>query len=151
MRTKTLFRTALLCFALLTQSCVMADNDKPIQLNQMPVNVQQVVKTHFVGQNVAIAKVDGWFFWKEYKVVFTNGNKIEFDSNGEWTDVECKKSEVPASLIPSAIGKYVKENYPQTKVLEMNRERKGYEIKLSNNGKQLDMEGYYFKLKTVKL
>ncbi|MCR4921301.1 MAG: PepSY-like domain-containing protein [Bacteroidaceae bacterium] len=137
---KGLFKTALLCSALFVQSCVMAD-DKPIQLNQMPANVQQVVKTHFADQKIAIAKVDGWF-WKEYDVVFTNGNKIEFDSKGNWTEVECKNSEVPASLVPAAIAKYVKENYPQAKVMGLSRDRQGYDVKLAN-GIELEFNQQY--------
>ena len=69
---------------------------------------------------------------KKYDVIFTNGEKIEFDSKGQWTDIECKQSQVPAALVPAAIAAFVKKNYPQAAILKIERDRKTYEVELSN-------------------
>lgn len=61
-----------------------------------------------------------------------NGEKLEFDKAGEWTEVQCRQSEVPAQIIPKAIRNYVKTNYPAAKILQIERDKKEYEIKLSN-------------------
>ncbi len=61
-----------------------------------------------------------------------NGEKLEFDKAGEWTEVQCRQSEVPAQIIPEAIRNYVKTNYPDAKILQIERDKKEYEIKLSN-------------------
>ena len=71
-------------------------------------------------------------FYKSYDVVFASGEKLEFDKSGDWTEVKCKTGEVPAAIIPEAILKYVKANYPDAKVLEIEHDSEGYEIKLSN-------------------
>ena len=71
-------------------------------------------------------------FGKTYDVIFTNGEKIEFDSKGQWRDIECRQSRVPAALIPAAIANFVKKNYPQTTILKIERDRRTYEIELSN-------------------
>ena len=66
-------------------------------------------------------------------VVFTaNGNKVEFDKKGNWEEVDCKHTSVPVAIIPAAIQKYVTTNYPDAKVLKIERDKKDYEVKLSN-------------------
>ena len=71
-------------------------------------------------------------FYKSYDVVFTNGEKVEFDKAGEWTEVKCQQNEVPAQIIPETIRTYVKTNYPDTKIVQIEKDKKEYEVKLSN-------------------
>ena len=111
---------------------VMADNDKPIQVNQLPAKAQTFLNTYFKDHKVALAKQETELFYKSYDVVFTNGEKVEFDKAGEWTEVKCQQSEVPAQIIPEAIRTYVKTNYPDVKILQIERDKKEYEVKLSN-------------------
>ena len=91
---------------------VMADNDKPIEVSQLPAKAQTFIKT--------------------YDVVFTNGEKVEFDKSGEWKEVRCRQSEVPAQIVPEAIRNYVKTNYPDARILQIEYDDNEYEIKLSN-------------------
>lgn len=111
---------------------VMADNDKPIQVNQLPAKAQMFINTYFKNNKVALAKQETGLFYKSYDVAFTNGEKLEFDKAGEWMEVQCRQSEVPAQIIPDAIKAYVKANYPDAKVLQIERDNKEYEVKLSN-------------------
>jgi hypothetical protein len=70
---------------------------------------------------------------KSYDVIFTNGDKVEFDKKGNWTNVDCKHSQVPQAIIPVAIQQYVSKNYPDAKVLKIElTDHKGYEVDLSN-------------------
>lgn len=110
----------------------MADNDKPIQVNQLPAKAQTFINTYFKGSKVALAKQETELFSKSYDVVFVNGEKLEFDKAGEWTEVQCRMSEVPAAIVPEAIRNYVKTNYPDSKILQIERDRNEYEVKLSN-------------------
>lgn len=109
-----------------------AGNEKPISVSQMPHNAQQLLSRHFSNKKVALAKVESGFFSKEYTVIFTNGEKIEFDSNGNWTEISCKRSAVPASIVPPQISSYVKKNYPGCIIIKIERDDKEYEIDLSN-------------------
>ena len=65
-------------------------------------------------------------------MIFTNGNKVEFDKKGEWTEIDCKHTVVPTAIIPTTIQKYVTTNYPDTRVLKIERDKKEYEVQLSN-------------------
>jgi glucan biosynthesis protein len=115
----------LVCFFTL-QTVARADDDKPIQVTQMPQQAQQFIKQHFADSKVALAKMESDFFYKSYEVIFTNGDKVE------WEEVNCKYSAVPTAIIPATIQKYVTTNYPDAKILKIERDKKDYEVKLSN-------------------
>ncbi len=119
-------------FALLQLAC--ADDDKPIQMEQMPKAAQEFIRTHFSGSTIAIAKQETDFFDKNYDVIFTDGNKVEFNRKGEWTEVDCRYSQVPVAIIPAAVKAYIDSKYPNTPVLDIEKsDRGGYDVKLSNN------------------
>ena len=127
-------KIAFLFICLFTMSLnVLAGNDKPIEVNEMPKAAQTFIKAHFANQSVAMAKVENEFMSKSYDVIFTNGDKVEFDKHGNWTNVDCEHTQVPVAIIPQAIQAYVTKNYPQAKVLKIEKnDRKGYDIDLSN-------------------
>ena len=110
----------------------LADNDKPINFTQLPQAAQKFVKQHFPKAKIAFVKMETDLFDKSYDVVFINGDNLEFDKKGEWTEVNCKSTVVPAKVIPAPIKKYVETNYPEAKVLSIERDRYDYEVKLSN-------------------
>lgn len=125
--------TILLVSLVVVSVTAWAGNDKPIQVSQMPKVAQQFIEKHFAGQSVAIAKVETEFLDKNYDVIFTNGNKIEFNKKGHWTNVDCEHTQVPVDIIPVAIQKYVSQKFPETKVVKIElTDRKGYEVELSN-------------------
>lgn len=114
------------------QTVVRADDDRPIAVTQLPAAAQQFIKKHFTGNQVAFAKMEKDWFSKSYDVTFTNGNKLEFDEKGEWTDVDCKYTSVPAAIVPKAIADYVAQNYKDVRILKIDRDTRDYEVKLSN-------------------
>lgn len=119
---------------------VWADKDKPIHVTEMPKEARSFIRNHFAGQSVATAKVDDDFRSKGYDVVFTNGDKVEFNKKGKWTSVDCEHSQVPQAVIPVAIQKYLATNYPDAKVLKIEvTDHKGYEIEL-NNGFEIEFD-----------
>lgn len=110
-----------------------AGKDVPISTQQLPAVSQKIIKAHFSKWKVAMAKMDDGWFDKDYDVVFTNGAKIEFDKNGNWKEIDCKYSAVPNGIIPVKIRKYVKSHYPHSKILKIERDRKGYEIEITGD------------------
>lgn len=111
---------------------VHADDDKPIQFSGLPRTAQQFVMQNFADKKVALAKMESDFFGKNYDVIFVNGDKVEFDRSGNWKKIKCKHSQVPASLVPNPIMVYVRDNYPECKIIELEKEGNTYEAKLSN-------------------
>lgn len=122
----------ILISALFIHVPALADKDVPISVNQLPAAAQQVLTKHFAGVKVSLAKMESGIIEKSYDVILTNGTRLEFDRNGNWTEISCKGSAVPAALVPTAIAKYVQSNYPGTAILKIERDRRTYEIDLAN-------------------
>lgn len=122
----------LVCvFSLLTVA--QADNDKPVQVNQLPTQAQTFIKQYFSSVSIALAKEERDLFDKNYDVIFTNGDKIEFDKNGLWKEVICTHSDaVPAGIIPASISRYVADKYVDMRIMRIEQDKKDYEVKLSN-------------------
>ncbi len=110
-----------------------AGDDKPITVKQLPAVSQNFIKQHFADRKIALVKEDTDFFEKSYEVVFTDLSKVEFDSDGQWTDIESKQGYIPSSAVPARINDYIKANYPDRKIKIIERERRGYEVDLTGN------------------
>ena len=132
--------TILFVSMLVMSVTVWAGNDKPIQISEMPKAAQQFIQKHFANQTIAVAKVETEFMDKNYDVIFTNGDKVEFNKKGQWTNVDCKHTQVPVEVIPVAIQKYVSQHYSGAKVVKIEiTDRKGYEVDL-NNGFDIEFD-----------
>lgn len=111
---------------------VKADNEVPVTLNELPATAQTFINTHFKDKKVALAKKETGFFELSYDVIFTDGNKLEFDRNGNWKEVNCKYSSVPAAVVPQQISDYVKANYAGINILSIEKDDREYEVRLAN-------------------
>ena len=127
---KKLVLAVVAMFAMST--LVMADNDKPVQVTQLPAKAQTFLNTYFKDAKVALATQETELFNKSYDVVFNTGDKVELDKAGEWTEVRCRQTGVPAQIVPAQIAEYVKTNYPDALILQIERDSREWKIKLSN-------------------
>lgn len=109
-----------------------ADNDKPIAWEELPKQAQKTVKEKFADKQIALLQIESSLFDKDYHVIFKDGSRIEFSRSGDWTNIDCKKDAVPIDFIPSKIMTYLKANYPNAKVVSIEREKKTLEVELSN-------------------
>lgn len=131
----------LTCILTLCFGSLRADNEKVIPVNQFPATAQQLITQHFGDKKVAVSKVESDILSKSYEVIFTDGDKVEFDGKGNWEEVDCRFSSVPAGIIPAPIMNYVKENYPDAIIKKIEKDRREYEVKLSNRVElSFDME-----------
>ena len=113
-------------------SNVSADNDKLINKSELPVKTQQFLDNNFANVKITYAKLERDLFERSYEVVLADGTKLEFTYQGDWKDVDCQYEEVPAAIVPQPIKEYVSSNYPNEKILKIERDRGYYELKLSN-------------------
>ena len=125
-------KLVFLLVCVFTMQVAMADNDQAITFEQLPQTAQKFVKQYFPNEKIAFTKVEKEIFDKEYEVMFINGDHLEFNNKGEWKKLQCKHGSVPESAIPAKIKEYVNSNYPDVKVLSIEKDRYEYEVKLSN-------------------
>ena len=83
-------------------STACADSDRPIDVAQLPQKAQQFIQKHFAGEKVALAKVERDFLEVRYEV------------------------------IPAQIAQYVSGHYPDASIVQIDRDKHDYEVKLSN-------------------
>lgn len=117
---------------LLTLGVACAKADRPVKVEELPAAAQTFLKNYFPDAEVSFAKLDDEFVYKEYEVMLADGTKIEFDGAGEWENVDCKAYAVPAGIIPQQIKAYVEKHYPGVKIMKIDRDRRDYEVSLSN-------------------
>lgn len=116
----------------LTGATGWAAADRIIPFNRIPEKARTTIAKHFPQAKVSYAKMDNDLFSKTYDVVFTDGNKIEFDSKGNWKEIDCKYSHVPNDLIPASIQRYVATHHQGLRIVQINRNSREYEVELSN-------------------
>ena len=79
-----------------------------------------------------------------YEIKLDNGFEIEFDANGQVTDIDGNHQKIPDGLIHKSILDYVKAHYPDLFITEVDYELHGYEIELSNGIElHFDLEGNF--------
>lgn len=107
-------------------------SDDPAKV--LPGNAVEFLKTNFANDEVSFAKKEREdLLWTRYEVILTNGNKIEFDGDGKWVELNCKYTNVPENLLPVDIKNYVNKKYKDAKVLKIEKDKNNYEVDLSNN------------------
>lgn len=127
--------TKTVTFFVLATVCVVqlhAKSDRAIQVSQLPEAAQRFVSKYFVNDKISIVKEERNITGKTYKVIFSNGHSVEFNKYGSWNEVDCKHSPVPQQIVPDKIKEYIKNNYNNQKVIEIERNSREYEVKLQN-------------------
>ena len=109
-----------------------ADNNRIITKENLPQKSQQFIGRYFGDSKITYVKEERDFIEKSYEVMFADGTKVEFSRNGEWKEVDSRLSAVPTTIVPAQIMKYIKENYPDVKVMQIERDKNEYELRLSN-------------------
>ncbi len=134
MKKLVLFTTLLLTMGI-TSAC--AEDDKPIDNTQLPQAAQQFIKSYFPNETVTFASVDKEVFESQYDVYLSNGTELEFDGDGQWKEVNCKTSPIPAGIVPERIVDYVATNHPNLQIVKISRDSREYEIELYPGGMEL--------------
>ena len=128
----------ILSTLLVLTSCSNDDNastnEVVIEANALPETAQNFVTTHFPDatyrriEKQNIADDDG----SVYDVHLSNGFEIDFDINGNWTDIDGGQTAIPTAIIPEAIVNYVTTTYPSLFITTIEIEPTGYDVELSN-------------------
>lgn len=104
-----------------------------IDREKLPEQAQQMLSEYFPKAKVSLIKIDRHLLKKpNYEVKLVNGTKIEFNNAGKWKSVDCKSRAVPEELITKPIRNYVSKNFPDTKIVKIEKKSSGYEIGLSD-------------------
>lgn len=106
------------------------DAHRIITFEELPVKAQEFVTTHFSGQTIRFVRIEIEVTKTEYTVRFENGMEIEFNSNGDWDEVESHAECLPTGFLNDNILNYLTQNYPNCCVHEISKGRHKFEIEL---------------------
>lgn len=103
-------------------------------VSKLPVKAQSFINKNFSDEKVGRIEIDeDHGVIEDYEVMFKSGKKVKFDASGKWTEIDCRKANVPSNLIPEAVNTYLKANYPTLKVKSIESKYSGVvEVELSN-------------------
>lgn len=113
----------------------------------LPNAAQSILSNNFKSK-VSVIKVEKKMGnISEFEVTLTDGSEIVFDRDGNWLDIEVGLNKsVPKGLIPAQIATFVKKEQPGQKIVGIERERKGYDVTLSNGVEmKFDRSGQFVK------
>ena len=116
--------------------------DRAISFNELPAKAQSFINTYFANEEISHIILDRDVISVDYNVALFSGTKLEFDSKGEWKEVDTRNGAVPEALIPNAIAEYVKSKYPNRKITEISRNHTYTEVTL-NGGLELTFNKSY--------
>lgn len=106
-----------------------SDDDEPVPVTKLPSSSQTFLNTYFDNVDIISVTKDK----DDYEVLLSNGYSVEFNTSGEWTDVDAPVGKtVPAGFYPAAIDTYISSAYSGSGINEISRIDRGYEVELLN-------------------
>lgn len=112
---------------LLAVSLAMAFAEMIIPATNLPKKAQNFIATNFQGESVMYAELD----YDSYDVIMSSGTRIKFLESGVWKQVKCYNGINPA-ILPQSVAEAVAKKFPKIKIIKIQKQWDGYEIKLQN-------------------
>lgn len=127
---------------------MMARDRVTTNVNELPAVAQATLNKYFAKSKVNHIKIDKKTFGgADYDVVLDNGTEIEFDSNGNWKEIDCGMNKVPDGIILKPISDYVKKNFKGAKIVSIEVSRNKYDIELADGTDlEFDRDGTFRRI-----
>ncbi len=131
---KNILKTIALTAAIFFSHTQLWADEITTDLSKLPKAAQEFALKAFPNAKIVGFEIDKSLLKPvEYDATLSDGSRIEFDSNGTWTDIESKFTGVPASILPSGIAAYIESNYKGQKIKSVSKESRGWEVELAND------------------
>lgn len=125
---------SVLVLALVAVQFAVAGDVITQDVNRLPQSARTFLSKYFSGVKVSHIKIDNEFLQStKYEVKLADRTEVDFDSKGNWTEVDCQKKAVPAALVPATVKEYVKTNFPQEIITKIERKGGAVEVELGND------------------
>ena len=121
--------TAFLFLLLAAWGC---DDEERISYGKLPSAARTFIETYFPTESCVYAERDRDDGRREYEVRLSNGAEIKFDAQGQWFEVDCKFSLLPAGIVPQTIAADIAARYPGAGAYKVERAMGGYEISIGS-------------------
>lgn len=124
----------LLAFAMTIGAVSCSSETTTHDASQIPEKARDLISQNFTSAISLVQTEKQMGQVHEYEVTLTNGTEISFNGSGEWESIDTPAgTPVPAGLVPTAIARYVAEKHAGAFIVGIEKNKKGFEIELSNN------------------
>ena len=138
-------RKSLFAALMVLMFCLNAcSQDQTITFDRLPGKAQSFIVQHFDQSTITLVKIDKDGSGMEYEVHFSSGTELEFDKNGDFKRVDCKRQAVPEGIVPLQVTRYVQTSYPSSLITEWEKMRNGWKAELDNDLELYFDKGYNF-------
>lgn len=113
-------------------------------MDELPRESSDFINEHFSSERVEEVDVDdSWYNLSDsetYEVRFANGIELDFNSEGEITEIESEDGQpIPMSVLPDYIREKVEKKHPNANVVNWEKDDKTHEIEL-DNGEEMEID-----------
>jgi len=114
---------------------------------QLPEEIKSFITENFSDQTITSFDREQSPGGHTFEVVLSNGTEVDFDTKNIWEKVEGFTNPVPVSIIPAPIASHVQATFPDNDIVEIDKERYGFDVRLSDGMElQYDKNGGFKKV-----
>lgn len=115
--------------------------------NTLPDNAKNLISQNFASAISVVKEESNTFGQKEYEVVLADGTEVTLNGHGEWKNIETPNNHaVPRALVPKPVTEYVSQNHAGASIVGIEKDKKGYEVTLSNGVEiEFNQDGGFLK------
>lgn len=131
---------------------VWYEYEKPVHETQLPEEALHFIKTAYPGTGIAFSKLEFEDYALSYEVILSNGAKLSFRKNGEWTEIKCRKFGIPETVLPEEAISRLKESGISGRITEAKKEGRDFEIEIereSGESMEITFDSKNFTLKDM--
>lgn len=137
---KKLFLTGIGLF--FSAAVLFAQTDTKV----LPKASQDFLQKNFGSEKVVkVEKNDSWYNWDKdemYEVHFENGIKLDFNKQGEVTEIDSKQGNtIPPEALPEAIRTYLSQHEGNAAIVSWEKDDDEQEIQLAD-GRELEFDAH---------
>ncbi|MEI0566336.1 PepSY-like domain-containing protein [Brachyspira pulli] len=121
--TKKLF---ILIITLISASSLFADWIVPV--SSLPQKSRNFIAQIYPDAQIWEIEIDDG----KFEVKLSNGVQIDFLQNGQWSSIDGEYTAVPFNALPENVANTIRNVYPQTMIIDVEKEWGNYKVKLNN-------------------
>lgn len=129
---------------------VLDRDESLVQTSDLPQTANDFITQNFGSETVqSVVKEKNTLGGDDYKVILSDGTKIDFDADGNWQDVENESGKsIGLDYVPASIATYLTQNYPEIGVKSISRDKKEIEVNLLQTDVDLkfDLNGNFLRI-----
>lgn len=134
------YTIAFALLAIITLGIASCSNETTSDnMSQLPQSIQNTVADNFTSNVLSVTTENNSFGEDEYEIILADGSKIKFEGEA-WEEISVPNGQsVPEVFVLEPIQSYMAQNLPDQTIVKIEKDKKGYEIKLSN-GMEIDFD-----------